>query len=252
MWTKVTKREMSSSLWRNNHESDCMHKIREIGGIPLINEMMLSGFLFLFIIVANLASERFGYETFSDLDSEAKLQKINNNPKKFKISFVLILIEHCSIIALAMMLFMAFSPYNTLLAVVWTISRSGEGVIQIYDKKNYWGLLKIARQYSGASGAEKNTLIDLGRSILKIKNSSFTFAQILFSIGTLAYSILFVIYGVVPAIIGWFGLIASILYGFGNGIVLVKPDFKVLWNFGGLLILLFEIALGGWLLFYPH
>jgi len=79
---------------------------------------------------------------------------------------------------------------------------------------------------------------------------SFTFAQILFSIGTLAYSILFVTYGVVPAIIGWFGIVASILYGFGNGIILVKPNFKVLWNFGGLLILLFEVVLGGWLLYY--
>jgi len=56
--------------------------------------MILSGFLFLFIIITNLASERFGYETFSDLDSDAKLQKINNDPKKFRISFVLILIEH--------------------------------------------------------------------------------------------------------------------------------------------------------------
>ena len=93
-------------------------------------------------------------------------------------------------------------------------------------------------------------LSDLGRSILKTKNSSFSFAQILFSIGTLAYSILFVTYGVVPDIIGWFGIVASILYGLGNGIQLVKPNFKALWNLGGLLILLFEIILGGWLLFY--
>jgi len=189
----------------------------------LIIEMILSGFLFLFIIITNLASERFGYETFSDLDSDAKLQKINNDPKKFRISFVLILIEHVSIIALAVMLFFAFSPYNIILAIVWTIFRTAEGLIQIY----------------------------IGRSILKTKNSSFTFAQILFSIGTLAYSILFVAYGVVPAIIGWLGIVASILYGFGSGITLVKPNFKVLWSFGGLLILLFEIVLGGWLLFSP-
>jgi hypothetical protein len=216
----------------------------------MIIEMMLSGFLFLFIIITNLASERFGHETFSDLDSDAKLQKINKNPKKFKISIVIILIEHGSIIALAILLFIAFSPYNIILAVVWTISRTGESLIQIYNKKNYWGLLNIARQYSVSSGAEKNALIDLGRSILKTKNSSFTFAQILFSIGTLAYSILFVTYGVVPAIIGWFGIVASIVYGFGNGIKLVKPNFKTLWNLAGLLILLFEIALGGWLLYY--
>ena len=55
----------------------------------------------------------------------------------------------------------------------------------------------------------------------------------------------------VPTIIGWFGIVvASIPYGFGMGITLVKPNFKVLWNFGGMLILLFEI-LGGWLLFSP-
>ena len=98
--------------------------------------------------------------------THAKLQQINNDPKKFKISIVLILIEHVSIISLAVMLFIAFSPYNITLAVVWAIFRIGEGLIQIYNKKNYWGLLNIARQYSGTSGAEKNALIDLGHSIL--------------------------------------------------------------------------------------
>jgi hypothetical protein len=200
-------------------------------------------------MITNIASERLGHEIFSDLDADAKLQKINNDPKKFKISIVLALIEHVSIISLAVTLFIAFSPYNILLAVVWTIFRIGEGLIQIYNKKNYWGLLKLAREYSGISGAENYTFIDLGCSILKTKNSSFIFAQVLFSIGTLAYSFLFVTYGVVPEIIGWFGIVATIFYGFGNGIKLVKPNFKILWNLGGLLILLFEVVLGGWLLF---
>ncbi len=211
---------------------------------------MLSGFLFLFIIITNIASVRFGNETFSDLDPDAKLQKISKNPKQFQIGIILILIEHISIIFLAVILFIAFSQYNIILAVVWTIFRIGEGLIQIYNKKNFWGLRSIARQYSVSNGAEKNALIDLGHSILKTKNSSFTYAQILFSIGTLAYSILFVTYGIVPAIIGWFGIVATILYGLGNGIIVVKPNFKALRNFSGLLILIFEVALGGWLIYY--
>lgn len=215
-------------------------------------EMSLAGFLFWFIIITNLASNRFGYQTFGDLESEAKLQEINEDPRRFKIGFVLILIEHASIIFLAVMLFLAFSSSNLMLAVVWTISRSGEGLIQIYNKKNYWGLLKIARQYAGADGAEKNALDELRLGILKSKRSNFAFAQMLFSIGTLAYSILFVTYGIVPAIIGWFGIVASVLYGLGNGMTQVKPSFKVLWNIGGLFILLFEIALGGWLLFFSR
>jgi len=214
-------------------------------------ELGLAGFFFLYIIIIlNIAVYRYGYEIFSDLDSEAKLQKINKNPKKFKISVVLVLTEHASIIAIPTMLFIAFYSHNMILAVVWTISRTGEGLIQIYNKKSYWGLLNIAKQYASASGAEKKALIDSGRSILKIKNSVFTFAQILFSIGTLAYSILFVVYGVVPVILGWFGIVASILYGFGNGITRVKPNFKALWNLGGLLVLIFEAVLGGWLLYY--
>ena len=216
--------------------------------------MMLAGFLFLFLIVMAFAGGGFGTsveQTLSDLDSDAKLQKINNDPRKFKISVVLALIDHVTVISIAVVLFIAFSPFNIILGIAWVFFRTGEGLIQIYNKKNYWGLLNLARKYSGTSGAEKNALIDLGRSILKTKNSIFISSQILFSIGTLAYSILFATSGVVPAIIGWFGIVASIAYGLGIGIILVKPNFKVLWMFGGLLVLLFEIALGGWLLFSP-
>ncbi len=148
------------------------------------------------------------------------------------------------------MLFIVFSPYNLILGIVWTIFRIGEGLILFYNEKNYWGLLNIARQYSGTSGAEKNSLSDLARTILKTKEFRWVFAQILFSIGTIAYSILFVTYGVVPPIIGWFGLVASILFGFGSGIILIKPKFKVPGYFGGFLVMLFEVLIGGWLLFF--
>ena len=118
--------------------------------------MFLSGLLFLLIILTNLASNRFGYQTFGDLDKEAKLDMISKDLRKFKISFVLILIEHVFIILLAVTLFFAFNVYNLLLAVVWTISRSIEGLIQIYNKKSYWRLLNIAKKYSIVNDAEKN------------------------------------------------------------------------------------------------
>jgi hypothetical protein len=214
-------------------------------------EMILAGFLFLFIIVTLIISERFGYSVISDLDSDAKLQEINNDPKKFKIGTMLALIEHGAIIALAIMLFLAFNPYNITLAVIWTIFRITEGLINFYNEKNYLGLLNLARQYSSSSGAEKKSLRELGRSILKTKNSVFAFAQIFFSIGTLSYSILFATSEAVPvpALIGWFGIVASILYGFGNGIILVKPNKAMKVFRVGLLILIFEVVLGGGLLF---
>jgi hypothetical protein len=195
---------------------------------------------------------RFGNKLTRDLDPDAKLQKINKHPNKFKISVVLALIEHFSIIALAIVLFIAFGSYSIILGVIWITFRTGEGLIDFYNERNYWGLLNLARQYSGASGAEKNSLSDSARTILKTKEFRFTFVMTLFSIGTIAYLILFITYGVVPPIIGWFGLVASILFGLGSGIMLIKPNFKVLVYLGGPLILLFEVALGGWLLFSSH
>ncbi|MDH5375867.1 MAG: DUF4386 domain-containing protein [Candidatus Bathyarchaeota archaeon] len=216
-------------------------------------EIILAGFLFLFIIITLIIAERFGYSVISDLDSETKLQEINKDPKKFKIGTVLALIEHGTIIALAITLFLAFNSLNITLAIIWTISRITEGLINFYNEKNYWGLLNIARQFSASSGAEKKSLNELGRSILKTKNRVLAIAQILFSIGTLSYSILFATSEAVPvpALIGWFGIVASILYGFANGIIIVKPDKARKFFVVGLLILIFELVLGGWLLISP-
>jgi len=215
-------------------------------------EIVLSGFFFWFIIVVNIVSGRFGYETFSDLNAKAKLQKIASNPKKFKTSLRFIVVEHFALFALAVVLFFTFGSYSIILAVVWTVSRSLEALIQIYYKKIYWGIANLAKQYSSANDDKKASIVDSARSVLKTKNTVFVFAQLLFSIGTLAYSIVFATQTtVVPDLLGWFGIIASVIYGVGSGVNIFKPDSKAIWNVGGLSILVFELILGEWLLFYP-
>jgi hypothetical protein len=185
-----------------------------------------------------------------DYDPDADLQKINNNPKKFQAGIMLALIEHGSVIALTVMLFIGFSPYSLILGIVWTVFRTGEGLIQYINEPNYWKLVKIARQYSSTSGAEKNSLSDLARSIFKTKDRRFKLAMICWSIGTLSFSIVLVTSDVVPQIIGWLGIVASILVGFGTGIKLAKPKFKFE-IIGALFAMLFEVIIGGWLLFSP-
>jgi hypothetical protein len=220
-----------------------------LGGKYMIVEMKLAGFFFFFIILTNIVSDRLGHETFNDLNAEAKLKKINQYPKKFKIGVVIALLEHLGIILVAIMLFLAFHPFNMILAVAWTVFRTAEGIIQIFHKREYWRLLDLVKRYDISGEVEKPGVIAQGQQVLREKNRIFNMAQIFFSLGTLSYSILFVTSGAVPAIIGWFGIGAALLYGMGNGIVLVKPGSKILWNVGGLLVLLFEITLGGWLLF---
>jgi hypothetical protein len=74
--------------------------------------------------------------------------------------------------------------------------------------------------------------------------------MICWSIGTLAFSIILVTSEFAPQIIGWLGIISSILVGFGTAIKLVKPNFKGE-IIGGLSAILFEVIIGGWLLFSP-
>jgi hypothetical protein len=146
-------------------------------------------------------------------------------------------------------LFIAFNQLNLALAVVWLVSRGSEGVIQIVEKRSYWRLLGIARQSADAEGDERSELEDLRLEILRSKRANFLYAQILFSVGTLSYALLFAIEGVVPPLLAWFGVAAAMLYGLGDGLAIRSPDSRALWSVGGLLILIFEAVLGGWLLF---
>ena len=90
----------------------------------MIIEMMLSGFLFLFILVLNLVMGAFGYMMEKDdYNPDKDLEKIAKSLKKFKIGIGLALIEHYCVIALTILLFIAFSPYGLLLGIVLFIFR---------------------------------------------------------------------------------------------------------------------------------
>ena len=206
-------------------------------------EMMLAGFLFLFILVLNVAMGAFGYlMEKDDYDPEADLKKINKNPKKFKIGIGLALVEHGCVILLTILLFIISSSYIILLGIILLIFRIGEGLIQYINEPNYWKLINIAKQYSDSNGAEKNSLSDSAHTLFKTKDIRFKFAMICWSIGTLAFSIIIVTSDIIPQIIGWLGIVSGILVGFGTGIKLVKPNFKGE-IIGALFAMLFEIII---------
>jgi hypothetical protein len=199
----------------------------------------------------------FGYilePTPKHYESDYKLLKFNDDPKKFKIGVGFALIEHFCVITLAITLFFVIFPYNILLGIILIIFRVSEGSIQVYIERDYWRLLNIANQYTRSSGAEKESLMDSYRSILKTKSSRFAFAMVGWSVGTLAISIALVFYALAIPFIGWLGIVASILIGFANGMRLVKPDVKAYENlssFSGLLAILFEVLIGISLMFFP-
>jgi len=224
---------------------------KDNGEINLIIEIFLSGFLFLFILVLNLIMAGFGYKMEKEnYNPDADLQKISIDPKKFKTGITLALIEHGSVIALAILLFITFSSFNVGLGIIWLIFRTAEGLIQFINEPNYWGLLDIARKYSDSNDAGKKSLGNLARTIFNTKDYRFKFAMVCWSIGTMSFSIVLVISEIVPEIIGWLGVISSIFVGLTTGIRIAKPNSKDYTVIGGLLAILFEIIIGAWLLYY--
>ena len=220
--------------------------------MPIEIAMRVSGFLYLYILASYIPLAIFGYQIgWGDYDSDTILQRINNHPTNFYISIVIALIEHASIIALAVLLFIAFGPLSLILAIVLTTFRIGEGLIAFYNEKSYWGLVKIARQYASTSDVEKNALSDLALNILETRDFRWNIMHLIFwPIGTLAFSIVLVTSGVVPPFIGWLGIIAALVSIPVSGIKLAEYDNKVLFGISGLLGISFEIIIGVWLLFY--
>ncbi|MFC1507526.1 DUF4386 domain-containing protein [Thermoproteota archaeon] len=211
----------------------------------------LCGFLFLFILATNAASVVLGNK-IGEEDSVTKLLMINNNPNQFLSSLVVALISHVSIIPLVVMLYFVFSPYNKLLMIIATIFRLGEALIHIYNEINFLQLINMAKEYAVVSDADKIVLRASANIILQTKNFTFPIALALLAIGALAYCILFVTNRAIPTMIAWLGLTASVLSVVGSGIILIEPGFDILFKIGFLLMMLFEIIFGGWLLFYSH
>jgi hypothetical protein len=150
-------------------------------------------------------------------------------------------------------LFFVISPFNIILGIILISFRVVEGSVQVYLEKDYWGLLNIAKKYSSTSGTEKDSLLESYCSILRTKSDRFSYAMIAWSIGTLAFSIALITYGVAPLYIGWIGIVASISIGTFDVLKLLKPNSKIYESISsifGLVAIVFEVLIGGWLLFF--
>ncbi|MHA2073855.1 MAG: DUF4386 family protein, partial [Candidatus Hodarchaeales archaeon] len=118
--------------------------------------MNLIGFLYLFILGTNAASVGLGNRIDErEEDAENRLQIINENPERFKLSIVIALISHISIFIIAGVLFLSFSQYDQSLAFIGTIFRFGEGVILVYNEIKFLTLLNLAKEYIIAGDVEQ-------------------------------------------------------------------------------------------------
>jgi len=205
----------------------------------------LCGFLFLFILLTSVLSQFLAGAALDPQDVPGTLSKVAATSKKFRISVVIDLISHVSIIALAALLYIAFSPFNQTLALIGTLWRVAEGTIIALSEVSNFVLLDVSQKSMTATGTQAIALESMGRSVISMGESGYKIGLVFLVLGSLMYAILFVTSGAVPLAIGWFGVIASILAGGGILLNLINPSLSMV---SFMVMIPYEIVLGIWLL----
>ena len=211
--------------------------------------LKLCGFLYIFILITNAASVGLGNRT-GETDSASMLATISENPGRYRMGVIVAIASHLGIVAITGTLFIAFSPFHRQLALIGSVSRLGEALVMIYGEVTVLRLIDLAREYALAD-SNKESLHLLGDQILRAKNTRVDLGLLLLSIGAIAYCVSFVQSGAVPSMIAWLGLAAGIISAIG---ILVKfaSGFSALAVIGMVLMMVFEVTFGGWLLFFSH
>jgi len=207
-------------------------------------------FLFLLLLLLTTALSQFfvGGVSLDPADVPNTLGTVAEGGKEFRISIVVDLVSHVSIVALAGALYLAFSPHNRSLAFLGTLWRVAEGTIIAFTEVNNIVLLAVAQQFVFATGVEAVALETMGRTLILAEDWGYKIGLAFFALGSLLYGILFVSTGAVPSALGWWGLVAGLLAVVGRWLVLVGPDVGLV-AISFLPIILFEVVFGVWLLF---
>ena len=156
------------------------------------------GFLFLFILLTTALSMAVAGGTLDQEDVPKTLGTVARSSKRFRMSIVLDLLSHVSIVALAAALYLAFSPYNRSLALVGTLWRVAEGTIIAFNEVNSIVLLGVAQKFVAATGAEAVPLEAMGRTLMLRDEWGYKIGVAFFGLGSLMYGILFVSSGATP------------------------------------------------------
>lgn len=166
-----------------------------------------------------------------------------------RVSIVVDLVSHASVVALAGALYLAFSPYNRSLALLAMLWRAAEGTIIAFNELNNAVLLSVARKFVSATGAEVVTLETLGRTLIVAEDWGLKIRLAFFALGSLLFGILFASSGAVPPALGWWGAVAGLLAVVGRWLAMVSPDVPLVVDASFVPLMLFEVVFGVWLLF---
>ena len=207
----------------------------------------IAGFTYLFYIVAGILGMVLFDPAAGVEGTAAKLAAITQHATDVRIGIGLNLLCCFSALVLAVTLYRITRDEDPDLAMLGLTCRVGEGVIGAVFMFSTLGLLWLGTA-AGANAPDPAAAQALGAFLFKVDSWSPTIGAIFFAVGSTLFSYLLLRGRMVPVVLGWLGVLASILLvvllpgqlaGFVTGPVL---------NFMWLPMLVFEVTLALWLL----
>jgi hypothetical protein len=203
----------------------------------------VAGFTFLFYIAAGLTDMYLSGQATAGPDTAARLASIARHATQVRITVLLGLLEVFSALVLGVTLYAITREEDQDLAMLGLICRAAEGITGAFLAGSL-GALWLAS--GAAQGASNGGTEVLGAFLLRM--GRWSPAALFFAVGSTAFSWLLLRGRMIPLVMAWIGVIASVVLvtvlplqiaGFVSGLLS-----QLIW----LPMLAFEVPLGLWLL----
>lgn len=207
----------------------------------------IAGFTFLFYIAVGITQLVLEAPARGN-DTAAKLALIAQHASRARVNILLGLIIGVTAITLAVALYGLTRDEDRDIAVLALCCRVGEGMLASIGTMASLGLLWLATGGAGSTAPDAAAANALGGFLLELGRWNTTIAATLFAVGSTLFSWLLLRGRVIPILLAWLGVIASVLLvvllplqlvGVLNGLVA-----QLMW----LPMAAFEIPLAFWLL----
>jgi hypothetical protein len=176
------------------------------------------------------------------------LQRVADNPGLHQAEIGFDLASFILTVALAGVLYFAFSPHDPVMALLGTLGLAAGGVILAVHDIPWFVLPSIAGDFVSASGIEAVALQYTGHVIIFTAMWGLSVGVTFLGLGALAYSVLMVWSKAVPRPLGWLGVVAGLLLSAGVWLPRIDESLYTVFTLLGIPYVLWELGLGVWLL----
>jgi hypothetical protein len=208
----------------------------------------LAGFTFLLYIAVGLAAMALDQRATMGEGIAGRLANLAAHATAYRTTLVLTVLMGLCALVLSVTLHALTREEDAELAKLAMFCRVGEGLVGLAGIPAALGLVKLATSEAAAPGTDTAGTAALGGYLLSVGDGNALVCSILFAVGSTLFCWLFVRARLIPSVLAWLGVFASVLLVVALpaqlGGALVGPATGYVW----MPMLLFEVAFALWLM----